>query len=86
VSQAHTLDRDRIRVPFDLRTSYNAYLGGGFTADPCPIWHQLREQAEVHEGTVHALTGHPGDLFFQGLPEAGRPHYSAFRSAPTGCR
>jgi cytochrome P450 len=75
------LDRDRIRELFDLRSSFNAHLGGQFADDPYPVWRRLREQAEVHEGTVHALTGATGDLFFQGLPEPDRPHYSAFSYA-----
>jgi cytochrome P450 len=76
-----TLDRGRIAELFDLRSSYNAHSGGEFAADPYPIWHRLREQAEVHEGTVHALTGCPGSPVFQGLPEPDRPHYSAFSHA-----
>jgi cytochrome P450 len=79
--QVAGLERDRIRALFDLRSSYNARSGGDFTADPYPVWHRLREQAEVHEGTVHELTGASGDLVFQGLPEAGRAHYSAFSHA-----
>jgi cytochrome P450 len=81
VPEVAALDRDRLRVLFDLRSSFNAYVGGNFTADPYPVWHRLRRQAEVHEGTVHALTGSTGDLTFQGLPEADRPHYSAFSHA-----
>jgi cytochrome P450 len=75
------LDRDRIRAMFDLRSSFNAKSGGEFTADPYPVWHQLREQAEVHEGTVHELTGVAGGLTFHGLPDPDRPHYSAFSHA-----
>ena len=78
---ALSLDRDRIRVLFDLRSSYNAGSGGDITADPYPVWHRLREQAEVHEGTVHELTGQHGNLTFHGLPEPDRPHYSAFSHA-----
>jgi len=80
-SGAVTLDPERIRALFDLRSSFNAHLGGQFTEDPYPIWHRLREQAEVHEGIVHQLTGRAGDLFFHGLPEPGRPHFSAFSHA-----
>jgi cytochrome P450 len=79
--EAAVLDRERIRQLFDLRSSFNAHLGGQFTDDPYPAWHRLRGQAEVHEGTVHALTGATTDMFFQGLPEPGRPHYSAFSHA-----
>jgi cytochrome P450 len=73
-----TLDRDELRRLFDLRSSYNAHSGGGYTDDPYPVWHALREQAPVHEGVVHELTGYPGDWFFQGLPYPDRPHFSAF--------
>jgi cytochrome P450 len=79
--EALTLDPDRIRALFDLRSSYNVGSGGDFTADPYPIWHRLREQAEVHEGTVHELSGYSGSPVFQGLPELDRPHYSAFSHA-----
>jgi cytochrome P450 len=79
--EAHLLDPGRLRELFDLRSSYNAHSGGDFTADPYPVWHQLRERAEVHAGTVHELTGCPGAPVFQGLPEPDRPHYSAFSHA-----
>ena len=72
------LPREELRRLFDLRSSYNAYSGGGYTDDPYPVWHELRAQAPVHEGVVHELTGYPGDWFFQGLPYPDRPHYSAF--------
>lgn len=73
-----SLDRERIRELFDLRSSFNEYTGGGFTGDPYPRWHELREQGPVVEGTVHALTGLAQDVFFHGLPYPDRPHYSAF--------
>ena len=51
-----------------------------------------REQAPVHEGIVHELTGFAGAAMFQGLPFPDRPHFSAFcsrratpRSATTNC-
>ncbi|MEU1981718.1 cytochrome P450 [Nocardia sp. NPDC019395] len=81
MSETHVLDRARIRELFDLRSSYNQRMGGDFGVDPYPIWRELRESGPVHEGTVHALTGYPGEAFFQGLPEPGRPHYSAFSYA-----
>jgi cytochrome P450 len=77
-SGAELLPRDELRRLFDLRSSYNAHSGGGYTDDPYPKWHALREQAIVHEGTVHELTGYPGDWFFQGLPYPDRPHFSTF--------
>jgi cytochrome P450 len=78
---AVALDRERIRALFDLRSSYNARSGGDFTADPYPIWHRLREQASVHAGTVHELTGVAEALTFHGLPSPDIPHYSAFSHA-----
>jgi cytochrome P450 len=75
---AKLLPRDELRRLFDLRSSYNAHSGGGYTDDPFPRWHALREESAVHEGVVHELTGYPGDWFFQGLPYPDRPHFSAF--------
>src|SRR5262249_32967177 len=59
-------------------SSYNARSGGGYTDDPFPKWHELREQAPVHEGIVHDLTGYPGDWTFQGLPYPDQLHFSTF--------
>ncbi|OLT12143.1 cytochrome [Actinomadura sp. CNU-125] len=81
MTETQALDRERIRELFDLRSSYNQRMGGDFTADPYPVWHELRESGPVHEGTVHELTGYPGSAFFQGLPEPDRPHFSAFGHA-----
>ncbi len=81
MSTAELLDRDRIKELFDLRSSFNAATGGDYTQDPFPIWHELRESGPVHEGTVHKLTGYPGEAFFAGLPEPDRPHFSAFSYA-----
>lgn len=75
---AGTLDRERLRELFDLRSSYNEYVGGGYSEDPYPIWHRLRERGPVLEGTLHELTGLGGNLFFHGLPEADRPHFTLF--------
>lgn len=72
------LDRDRIRELFDLRSSFNEWTGGGYTEDPYPVWHELRAKGPVLAGTVHELTGYPGDWFFHGLPFPDRPHFSAF--------
>ncbi|MFC5747755.1 cytochrome P450 [Actinomadura rugatobispora] len=77
-STTEQLDRDRVRELFDLRSSYNAHMGGGYRDDPYPIWKRLREQAPVHPGIVHELTGFEGPAFFQGLPHPDRPHFSAF--------
>lgn len=75
---ASTLDHDRLRELFDLRSSYNEYVGGGYTADPYPIWHRLREQGPVLAGTLHQLSGVAGDLHFHGLPFPDRPHFTLF--------
>ena len=72
------LDRDRLRELFDLRKSFMAQMGGAYQDDPNPIWRRLREQAPVHEGTVHDLSGCSHALFFHGLPEADRRHFSVF--------
>jgi cytochrome P450 len=75
------LDVDRVRRLFDLRNSYLAQLGGTYLDDPYPAWRSLREQAPVHEGVVHELTGFAGPASFHGLPYPDRPHYSAFSFA-----
>lgn len=76
-----TLDRERIRELFDLRNSISDWTGGTYTDDPHPVWHRLREEGPVLEGTVHELTGLEGDAFFHGLPYPDRPHFSAFDHA-----
>src|SRR5580692_10621846 len=75
---AELLDPDRVRQLFDLANHVQGWNGGNFTEDPYPIWHRLREQAPVHQGTVHALSGVDEDLMFHGLPYPDRPHFSAF--------
>jgi cytochrome P450 len=77
VSLSSQLDRDRIRELFDLRRrGGGAY--GGYTGDPYPQLHRLRETGPVHPGTVHQLLGYDGPATFQGLPEPDRPHFSVF--------
>ena len=78
VGDTQALDRAELRRLFDLRSSFNVHSGGDFTDDPYPIWRALRDRAPVHEGTVHRLTGYPGDAMFQGLPFPDRPHFSTF--------
>src|SRR5262245_25437505 len=78
VSNTQVLDRDELRRLFDLRSSYNVRSGGDYADDPYPVWRELREQAPVHEGTVHELTGYRGAASFHGVPFPGRPHFSAF--------
>jgi cytochrome P450 len=80
-NEAGLLDRDRMRELFDLRSNRNKQSGGDYTEDPHPAWHRLRETGPIHEGTVHALTGYPGEAMFHGLPEPDRPHFSAFSYA-----
>ena len=75
------LDVERVRELFDLRGSMVALMGGGYEDDPYPIWRRLREQAPVHEGTVHDLSGFHEELFFHGLPYPDLPHFSAFSYA-----
>ena len=78
---AASLDRNRVRELFDLRVNYLAQYSGQYEEDPYPAWHHLREQAPVHPGIVHELTGFDGPAFFHGLPYPDRPHFSAFSFA-----
>ena len=73
-----TLDRDRLRELFDLRSSYNAYTGGTYEDDPYPVWHRLREEGPVLPGILHELTGSTDPLFFHGLPYPDSPHFTVF--------
>lgn len=73
-----TLDRDRLRELFDLRSSYNVFTGGGYQDDPYPAWHRLREQGPVLPGVPHELTGCTDPLYFHGLPYPDRPHFTLF--------
>jgi cytochrome P450 len=75
------LDRARIKELFDLRASVATWSGGDLTADPHARWHELRETGPVHAGTVHELSGVTGELFWHGLPEPARGHFSAFSFA-----
>ncbi len=72
------LDVAQVRELFDLRSSYAARMGGGFTADPYPAWARLREQAPVHEGVPHEMLGLTDTMYFQGLPYPERKHFTAF--------
>ena len=72
------LDRERIKELFNLRTSVAAWTGGELTDDPHARWHQLREAGAVHRGTLHELSGISDSLFWHGLPEPDRAHFSAF--------
>jgi cytochrome P450 len=81
MSDIGSLDRGRLREVFDLRNEAHAGSVAGYEEDPYPTWHQLREQAAVHPGTLHELTGYHGVATFQGLPFEDRPHFSAFTFA-----
>jgi cytochrome P450 len=76
-----SLDRQRLRAVFDLRTDTHADTVGAYYDDPYPRWHELRDQATVHPGTLHELTGYSGPITFQGLPFEDRPHFSTFSFA-----
>ena len=80
-SPAPVLDRERIKELFDLRSSLMMFTGGDLTDDPHPRWSELRESGPVHAGTMHELSGVENELFWHGLPEADRPHFSAFSYA-----
>jgi cytochrome P450 len=77
-SMSATLDRTRLRSLFDLSSEVYASRGGAFDVDPYPIFNGLRESGPVHPGTPHEALGWTGDVFFQGLPYANRPHFSAY--------
>jgi cytochrome P450 len=75
------LDRERIKELFDLRASMVSFTGGDLTEDPHDRWNELRATGPVHPGTVHELSGIDAELFWHGLPEPDRPHFSAFSFA-----
>jgi cytochrome P450 len=75
------LDIERVRKLFDLRGSFLTQLGGAYDDDPYPIWRALREEAPVHPGVVHELTGFDQPAMFHGLPFPDLPHFSAFSYA-----
>ena len=55
------------------------HSGGGYDDDPYPSWHELREQAPVHAGIVHELTGyHRATRSSTACRIPDRPHFSAF--------
>ncbi|HVU73633.1 MAG TPA: cytochrome P450 [Mycobacteriales bacterium] len=72
------LDVARVRELFDLRNAYSEYIGGTYTDDPYVVWNALREKGAVQEGTLHGLSGITDPLFFHGLPEPDRRHFTAF--------
>ena len=73
-----SIDRERIRELFDLRRHAGNETLDTIPPDPYPAFHELRASGPVHPGTPHALLGHTGDLFFHGLPELDREHFSVF--------
>jgi len=72
------LDRERVRELYDLRRSYTGSRSGMYEGDPYPIWHRLRDEAPVHPGTLHELTGFDGPAMYHALPYEDRPHFTAF--------
>jgi cytochrome P450 len=72
-----SLDRERLRQVFDLRIDAHSASVAGYTDDPYPRWHRLRQEAPVHHGALHELTGFYGPVTFQGLPFEDRPHFTA---------
>lgn len=75
------LDRERIKELFDLRASMLSFAGGDLEGDPHPAWAELRETGPVHAGVLHELSGIDRELFWHGVPEPDRPHFSAFSFA-----
>ncbi len=73
-----TLDRDRLRELFDLRSSFNVLMGGTYRDDPYPVWHELRERGAVLPGVLHELTGCSEPMFWHGLPNPDRQHFTTF--------
>ena len=73
-----TLDRDRLRELFDLRSSYNELIGGRFTDDPYPDLAPAARAGARPPGVLHELTGLLATRCSSGLPYPDRPHFSAF--------
>jgi cytochrome P450 len=73
-----SLDRERLRRVFDLRSDAHSGSVAGYMEDPYPMWHRLRQETPVHPGTLHDLTGFHGPVTFQGFPFEDRPHFTAF--------
>ncbi len=72
------LDSERLTELFNLQGPVYATRGGGFDGDIWGRFAELRESGPVHEGVPGPLVGFHDPAFFQGIPEADRPHYSAF--------
>src|SRR5882672_11962936 len=73
-----TLDRERIRALFDLRSDVYATRGGMYAGDPYPTFHARRELGAVHEETPHEALGWTEPVFFQGLPYSDRRHFTTY--------
>jgi len=79
VSEYDVLDAARLKELFDLTGPSYVTRGGGFTEDPYPRFHELRESGPVHEGIVGPLIGFDDPrAFFQGLPYPDHRHWSCF--------
>jgi cytochrome P450 len=70
------VDRDRVRELFDLRGA--SMMRGKYEGDPYLIWHRLREEATVHPGVLHELTGYHEPAIHHGLPYPERTHFTVF--------
>ncbi len=76
------LDVERMRELFDLRSELPARsTAAGTRTTRTRSGTSLREEAPVHAGIVHELTGFAGPASFHGLPSPDRPHFSAFSFA-----
>ncbi|HEY1827467.1 MAG TPA: cytochrome P450 [Acidimicrobiales bacterium] len=78
MTETQLLDPERVRRLFDLAGNVQGWNGGHYDADPYLAWNALRDEAPVHAGTVHGLSGVDEEFFFHGLPYPDRPHFSAF--------
>jgi cytochrome P450 len=78
MTEAQLLDPARVRRLFDLAGNVQGWNGGHYGGDPYLAWNALRDEAPVHAGTVHGLSGVDEEFFFHGLPYPDRPHFSAF--------
>ena len=74
---AATLDRDRVRELFDLRSSYNVWSGGAYEDDPYPSGTAYAKRGRCCPAPPRADRS-TGTMFFHGLPYPDRPHFTVF--------
>ena len=68
-----TLDREELRRLFDLRSSYNAHSGGGYTDDPYPRVAELcARRVRSTRASCTSSPDYPGDCVLPG-PAVPRP-------------